>query len=119
MSTPRRERLSPLFREQLGELLHKELDLRRDVIVTLTNVQVTEDLQDAIIGVSVLPESATYDILHKLRAHAHHLRSLLLRRLRIRKIPRLKFTKDERASQVQHIEELLDELKANEEHPSS
>lgn len=118
MSIPRRDRLSELFRHQLGELLRTEIDLQADVLVTLTKVQVTEDLQDAVIGVSVLPEASTYPVLHRLRAKSNHLRVLLRDRIRIRKIPKLKFYKDERTAHAQHIEELLDELKASENNPS-
>jgi ribosome-binding factor A len=69
-------------------------DPRVSGMVTVTAVEVTEDLKTAHLRVSVLPADRQELTLHGLRAAAPHLRHLVGDQIRIRQMPELVFRLD-------------------------
>jgi ribosome-binding factor A len=69
-------------------------DPRVSGMVTVTAVEVTEDLKTAHLRVSVLPADRQELTLHGLRAAAPHLRHLMGDQIRIRQMPELVFRLD-------------------------
>src|SRR6188508_1792500 len=64
-------------------------------LVSVTEVQVTEDLAEAIIRISVLPVENAPLSLKGLRSAAGHLRSELAQAMSSRRAPRLRFELDD------------------------
>ncbi len=106
---------------QVGELLREELTdiIRRDVkdprigFMSITTVDVTPDLRAARVYVSVLgtddERSATLDAL---RSAAKFIRFHLKPRLRMRQIPELDFRDDRSMEYAQSISATLREIQA-------
>ena len=100
--------------------------LARDVhdpglgFVTLTRVEVTPDLQHARIFFTVLgDEKARRDSTRALERAAPYLRRQIGKRLRLRRVPDLKFIYDESIAGQDRIEQLINELHAGESAPST
>ena len=85
----RTQRLNHLFREELAELIRTELsDPRLGEIVSITRVDVSPDLENASVFVSVLGDSETKTATMQALTHAApFLRRHLLERMRIRQDP--------------------------------
>ena len=111
----RTERVNELIREELSDLILRDLrDPRLDGLISLTRVEVTPDLYNARIHVSVMSETADQAAaLKALNAAAGYLHKELVHRLEMRRIPFLTFVLDksieEGAAVLLHIDEVLHE----------
>ncbi len=123
MTTPRRaeegaisrriERVNDLIRDELSDLLLREVnDPRLGGLISITRVEVTPDLFNARVSVSVMAEPAHQaEALRALNAAASFFHRELKARLQMRRIPFLSFRLDtsiaEGAAVLAHIDELL------------
>jgi len=91
----RREQLAADLRRAVQDAISRGLhDPRVRGLVTVTEVRVSEDLREATVMVSVLPEDAQELTLHGLISAAPHLRHALGDSVRARNIPSLHFKAD-------------------------
>lgn len=89
------ERLASRIRRTIQAEFARGLnDPRITGMVSITGVQVADDLADATVLVSIHPEEAEALTMHGLRSAARHLRSRLARGLGTRRVPRLHFKLD-------------------------
>ena len=104
----RAARVADLIRQELGQLLEREVKDPRVGFVTLTSVQVTADLRTARVAVSVLgDETKRKESLKGLGAAQGFLRHELAQRLGMRYTPVLVFELDRSLETEQRMEELL------------
>ena len=109
---PRTIRLDEQFREEISKLLMKGLKDPRIGFVTISRVEITNDLSYAKVFISVLgSDREKAASLIGLRNSAGFIRTYLGKALKIRKIPQLSFLLDESLDHAMHIEEILAELK--------
>lgn len=96
MTTERRcLRLAESLREEIVLLLLREVKDPRIGMVTITHVQVTEDLSRARVHFRCLGDRAAQErCLEGLRSAGGFLRSKLGQRLRLRRVPMLDFRPD-------------------------
>ena len=92
----RTERINDLIREEVSELLLREIrDPRLDGLISITRVEVTPDLYNARIYVSVMAETADQkQAMHALSAAASFFHRELKSRLQMRRVPFLAFQLD-------------------------
>ena len=103
----RSERLADLIRQVLSELLEREVKDPRIGFITLTEVQLTGDLRQARVYVSILgDEEARKQSMEGLAAARPFLRHQLAHRLQLRHTPEIDFQLD----RSQEYNERLDEL---------
>jgi ribosome-binding factor A len=110
MSNRRIERVCELVKRQLGEIL-QGLNLRDCGFVTITSADITPDLQEGRIHVSVIgtPEQQQRALAALERDHGR-IQHELAQRVILKYTPKLKFFLDETESHAQRIEKLLAEL---------
>jgi ribosome-binding factor A len=109
--TRRTERIQELIREELSDMIMRDLrDPRLEGLISLTRVEVTPDLSNARIFVSVMSETTDpKEALKALQSASGYLHKELVHRLELRKVPFLNFRLDtsiaEGAAVLAHIEE--------------
>lgn len=115
MNSQRQERLNSQFKEELAELLRKVKDPRIG-FVSLTDVEVTPDLKQARVYVSVLgDEAARSATMAGLRSATGFLKSELARRVRLRQMPEIEWRYDDSIARGARINELLNQVKREQE----
>jgi ribosome-binding factor A len=108
----RSERVADLIKMEIADILIKKLKDPRVGFVTVTGVDVTDDLRYAKIYISVMEdEGARKKTLAGLNSASSFIRSELGRRLVMRRIPELAFKIDNSLEQAAHIFEVLDKIK--------
>ena len=108
----RTERVADLIRQELGELLEREVKDPRVGFVTVTNVTVTRDLRTARVGVTILGDASQQrKSLEGLAAAQGFLRRELAGRLGLRYTPALLFELDRSLESEQRVEELLRQMR--------
>jgi ribosome-binding factor A len=112
-SSQRPIRVGEQIREDLTELLAREVHDPGIGFITLTRVEVTADLQLArAYYTSLGDDKARRDSKRALERAAPFLRRQLGRRLRLRRTPELQFFYDESIERHDRIERILQEIKA-------
>ncbi|MWV43504.1 30S ribosome-binding factor RbfA [Paenibacillus sp. HJL G12] len=108
-------RVGEQIKKELSQLIQSELKDPRIGFLTVTGVDVTNDLSQAKIYLSVLgDEEQKTNSLKALEKANGFLRSELGKRVRLRHTPELIFKFDESIAYGSHIEKLLGEIGKNE-----
>ncbi len=111
MSELRANKVAEQMKKELGDILTRKINDPRIGFVTVTDVEVTGDLQQAKIFISVLgDESKKQDTLIGLSKAKGFIRSEIGRRIRLRKTPELFFEFDEALAYGNHIDSILKDL---------
>ena len=105
---PRTARIAPLIQQRLGQLIVEELKDPRVGFVTVTDVDLSPDFQQARVFVSVMgAETTVAETLKGLKAAARFLRGRLGETLALRSLPQLLFQHDPSLAHADHISALL------------
>lgn len=113
MSSRRVERLNGLIQEELAELIRDIRDPRMASIVSITHVDVSPDLENAEVHVSVLGDAGDKQGTIAALTHASsYLKRELLHRVRLRHVPYLHFTLDETIEEAARVLDLLKQVQA-------
>jgi ribosome-binding factor A len=116
----RPDRVADQIRGELALLLAREVHDPGIGFVTLTRVQVTPDLQQARVYYTALgDEKARRNSERALDRAIPFLRRQIGSRLRLKRVPELKFTYDESIAGQDRIEQLLNELRVAEPAPTN
>jgi ribosome-binding factor A len=116
----RTERVGEELRSELAQLLAREVHDPGVGFVTLTRVQVTPDLQQARVFFTALGDEKTQRASGRaLERAAPFLRRQIGGRLRLRRVPELKFIFDESIAGQDRIEQLLKDLHGGDSIPDS
>jgi ribosome-binding factor A len=107
----RTRQVGDLLREEVTDIIRREVKDPRIGFFTITRVDVSTDLRTASVFVSVLgTEQERSDTLAALRHAAGFIRHHLKPRLRMRQIPDLEFLDDRSMEHAQAIAEVLQSL---------
>lgn len=110
MASRRIERFNEQLKREITVLVREEVRDPRIGTITVTAVEVSADLSVARVYVSVMgDEAAKEESLEGLRAAAPFIRTELGRRLRVRRVPELRFELDRSLEYALKIERLLHE----------
>ena len=106
----RTARLDELLREEINDVIRREVDDPRLGFLTITDVEVTPDLRHANVWVSVIgtPDEKRQTL--RTLAHAMPFVRGRLGRLRLKRIPALHVKEDETAARGTRVMQILDEL---------
>lgn len=108
----RANRVAEQMKKELGEIIGRKIKDPRIGFVTVTDVQVTGDLQQATVFISVLGDDEQRENTLKGLAKAKgFIRSEIGNRIRLRKTPEIVFEFDESIDYGNRIESLLKQIK--------
>jgi ribosome-binding factor A len=105
------ERTNELLKTELATALSRQAILE-DVLITVTYVECSEDLKQAKIGVSVLPDRLAGTALRKLNSSTHILVGEIKKRLKLRRLPKFIWEFDASEREADKIEKLIEEAKS-------
>ena len=103
-------RLNELFKREVSEILLKQEGFDRGVLVTVTRVDISPNLSEAKIFISVMPEEQRKEVLDSLRKNIYHIQQELNKKLFLKKIPRILFCEEKAVEEAARIEELISEI---------
>ena len=111
--TRRTRQVGVMLREELDDIIRREVKDPRIGFMSITNVDVPPDLRTARVYISVLgTDQERRDTLDALRSAAGFIRHHLKPRLRMRQIPDLEFRDDRSMEYAEQISATLRELKS-------
>lgn len=112
------DRVAEAIKKEASLILHDELKDPRLGFVTITDVKVTQDLREAKIFFSVLgKDEERKKTKEALDSALGFIRRLIAQRIRLRFAPEISFKEDRSAEYGSKIEELLNEIKGEQNEP--
>ena len=111
MVTRRQQRLNQLLRDEIDTLIrHKTDDPLLATMISVTDVEVTQDLQKAKVYVSFLDESHESEIMKRLRKAARFYRREIAESINLPHTPELEFVYDPSIARGARVLALLREV---------
>lgn len=111
MSDIRVNRVAEQMKKEMGDLLSKKIKDPRIGFITVTDVEVTGDLQQATVFITVLgDEQQKKETLVGLAKAKGFIRSEIGKRIRLRKTPTIMFEFDKATEYGNRIETILRDL---------
>ncbi len=108
--TQRTRRLDELLREEISDIITRQVDDPRIGFMTITDVEVAPDLRHANVWVSVIGSADEKKQTLRALAHAMPFVRQRLGRLRLKRIPDLHVKEDETAARGTRVMKILEEL---------
>lgn len=106
---PRSRRIAEQVQRELSDIIRLELKDPRVGMITLTDVEVTQDQMHAkVYFTSLGNQSSVADATEGLQHAAGFLRSELAHRMKLRAVPQLQFKYDESVERGMRISQLID-----------
>lgn len=107
----RSKRIGDLLREEIAYIIMNHVKDPRLGFLTITSVDVTNDLRNARVYCSVFDKSETGKTLAVLNSAKGFIKSELGKNVNMKILPQLEFFADEAIEYGSHIEKLLQEIK--------
>jgi ribosome-binding factor A len=114
MDEKRLGKLTEVLKQELAGVISQEIDFPKGVIATIMGVKIYSDLSWAEIFVSVIPQEESEFVINVLKRKAHFLHQALNEKIRLRRIPRIKFLPYTGPNNQEKIEQILEEIKEKE-----
>ncbi|MDN4523411.1 30S ribosome-binding factor RbfA [Fictibacillus fluitans] len=116
MSEIRSNRIGEQMKKELGDIIGRKLKDPRIGFVTVTGVEVTGDLQQATVFISVFGDDEQKEqTLRGLAKASGFIRTEIGKRIRLRKTPEISFKFDESIEYGSRIETLLTDIKSSDD----
>jgi ribosome-binding factor A len=103
-------RVNQLIKKELAWIIWREISFPENVLVTVTRVEVSANLIQAKVYISVMPEEKLAEVLAILGRAIYELQQRLNRRLKMRPIPKIQFVTEEKTREAAKVEELLEKI---------
>lgn len=115
MGQLRVEKVQELMKQEVSKMLLRDIKDPRIGFVTVTQVELTGDLREAKIYVSIMgSEQQTEDSWQGLQSALGFIRREIGRRIRLRFTPSISFALDKSLDYSAHIQELLNKINSEE-----
>jgi ribosome-binding factor A len=105
------EKVNELMRQQIAEIIGRELEFGKGVMVTVLAAETSRDLLYGKIIVSVFPENKSAAALEILKKNVYDIQQILNRRLKMRPVPKIHFEISRQVAEADRIEKLIEETK--------
>ena len=116
MSKQYERRINDLVRQYVCDLIEREINDPRIAGVTVTDVEVSQDVRHATVYYSVIGDDAKKEeVAQGLRSAAGWMSRELAKRLRTRNTPHVHFRFDQGLERDDRMSQLLDQIKAEDE----
>lgn len=107
----RSQRVGDLLRQEIADIIMRRIKDPRLGFVTVTGVDITDDLKIAKVFISVLKDEEKEETLNILNSARNFVRSEVAKRIRMKTIPSIEFRVDESIGYGDRIEKLLRDIK--------
>lgn len=102
--------VNDLVRQNLDEILRRELSLKPGVFLTIAKVDTSRDLRYTRVFLSIFPEKETDYALETLKKEMFAIQGKLNRKLVMRPLPRVTFLSDRTEAEADKVEKILEEI---------
>ncbi|MDP3731229.1 MAG: 30S ribosome-binding factor RbfA [bacterium] len=107
----RKEKISHLIRDEVGKIVHENLDMDNNAVVTVMRAIVSDDLNHVRIYISVFPSQFAEEVLAQINKQIYFLQQILNKKLKIHPVPKMFFVIDKTEERASEVEKIIEEVK--------
>ena len=104
-------KVNELIKRELSQILLKEADLQKGVLLTVTRVETSPNLIQSKVYLSILPGAQSAKVVRALSSQIYFLQQKLNQRLKMRPTPKIILLEEKETEKAGKIEEVLEKLK--------
>ncbi len=104
------EQVNELVKEEVGKIILREVDMDRNLLLTVTRVKTTANYKSATVYFSVLVKDREAEALDTLEKNIYDIQYRLNRTLRMHPIPKIKFALDVQGEKELRLHQLLSDI---------
>lgn len=104
------KRVNQLIKEEIANLLLKEVCFNKDILVTVQSVDTSKDLRYAKVRVSVMPFEKSEEVIKILEKQTPRIQRELNKAIEIKFVPRIEFEIDKGEEKASRVEDILKEI---------
>lgn len=105
----RLDQINDLIRDNISQIILKELSLKPGVFTSVIKVDTTSDMRYTRIFLSVFPITEQHYVMVTLKKELYRIQGFLNQQLQTKINPRIEFMLDEHQEQVSKIDKLIDQ----------
>jgi len=105
----RAEQIGEVIKRELNNFIIKELEPPKDSMITITGVELTNDLEKAFIRISVLPVSKAGSAMEYFKKQLGGAAKYLQHNMVMRRVPKMEILIDDYALKHRRIEKALED----------
>jgi ribosome-binding factor A len=111
MASHRLQRVRELLKREIGEVIRRELPVSQAGLITVNDVEVSGDLQNACVFLSIFGSGEQQRTgLEMLKRNRSRIQGLLARAVILKYTPRLRFVIDDSVARGNRVLAIIDEL---------
>jgi len=111
MASERRiEKLNKLLRNEIANIISREISFDAGTLVTVTHVEVRRNLSQAEVFITALPDRVLPQVLKVLNNSIFELQQILNKRLRMRPVPKIIFKADKGQIKAEAVYKAMSEV---------
>ena len=103
------DRLNNMFVEEISKIIHEEIKDKEIGFVTITDARITSDLSFAKVYITSLSDNRE-KVLNSLNKASGFIRTMLCDRVKMRKMPEIRFVYDESIEYGKKIEDIIERI---------
>jgi ribosome-binding factor A len=88
-------KINKLLKQEVGKIIFEEIDLEKEILLTVIKVDTPNDLRYSKIFISVFPSAKTEEVFEKLNKNIWGIQQILNKKLKMRQVPRIEFEQNE------------------------
>ncbi|MDD3734920.1 MAG: 30S ribosome-binding factor RbfA [Candidatus Pacebacteria bacterium] len=105
-------KLNNLFQREIGAIIFRIIpQFEKKELLNITKVEISKDLEYANVFLSVYPEKYEKEAIKEIKKNLPEIRSILAKRLKLFKIPKINFKIDEGEKNLENIIQIERSLK--------
>ena len=112
MST-RIEKINDFIRDNLSEIINKNIALKKGVFVSITKVDTSKDLRYSKIFIAIFPDKETSYTLATLKKEIFRIQKFFNKKFTSKNFPKISFQVDNTGKKISELDEIFDQI-ANE-----
>ncbi|MCP6719527.1 MAG: 30S ribosome-binding factor RbfA [Patescibacteria group bacterium] len=105
------QRVNQLIKREISQVILREFEAPKDVLVTVTRVETTPDLRQGRVFIGVIPEENKDKVIDSLNKKVYFLQQKINKRLKMKNVPKMRFVEEKRTAEAARIERVLEGLK--------
>ena len=109
MNASRKDRVTSMLKRLVSDFLKQEANA--DALITVTSLDISSDLKNATIRISIYPDGKENGVLPALKKKKKSLREFVMSKTKMKVVPKFQFEIDKGEKNRQKIDKLLYDIK--------
>lgn len=110
MSSQRIQKVNELIKREVGKIIMREIEIPENSLITISQVQTSQDLCEVKIWISIFPTKYAQKVLRDIMKKIGYLQRLLNHRLSMKHVPKLNFLLDSTEEQASQVDNILKDI---------